>query len=255
MKLFYFTSTGNSLSVAKAIANPDDELISIPQIKNGQSSFKADVIGIITPIYAFACPMIVKKFLASSTFETNYLFLIGTYGCKAGGFCLNTQKLLKKQGINLDYANTIKMVDNHLGLFEMDAERALLPSKNVNDHLSRIINDIKQQKPFVALTLREERFMNFIMNSLSFLDSSKNAAKRIKIDNTCTKCGICLKVCPCKNITIKEKAVIGNYCTKCMGCIHHCPVGAIHLINEKSTARWRNPDVSLKEIIESNNQL
>ena len=54
MKTFYFSATGNSLSVAKRIGG---ELISIPQIINSEDkTVKDDVIGIVFPIYSLNFP-------------------------------------------------------------------------------------------------------------------------------------------------------------------------------------------------------
>ena len=36
-------------------------------------------------------------------------------------------------------------------------------------------------------------------------------------------------------------------------CVHNCPKNAIHLKNEKSNARFRNPEVSVKDLVEANN--
>jgi hypothetical protein len=35
--------------------------------------------------------------------------------------------------------------------------------------------------------------------------------------------------------------------------VHLCPQNALHLKNEKSGERWRNPDISLAEITRANN--
>jgi ferredoxin len=79
------------------------------------------------------------------------------------------------------------------------------------------------------------------------------AIERI-IDKNCVKCGVCAKVCPTGNIIIGENVSFGDNCEMCLGCVHLCPQNALHLKNEKSAARWRNPDVGLNEIIESNRQ-
>ncbi len=58
MKTFYFTSTGNSMYVAKSIGG---DLYSIPQmLKEGKDAFRDEVIGFVLPCYAFGVPRIVK---------------------------------------------------------------------------------------------------------------------------------------------------------------------------------------------------
>jgi protein involved in ribonucleotide reduction len=76
--LFYFTATGNSLYVAKKL---DPNPISIPQALRGDNlSFEAETIGIVCPIFAGDAPSIVVDFLKKAKFNTDYLYMIMTYG-------------------------------------------------------------------------------------------------------------------------------------------------------------------------------
>lgn len=74
--IFYFTATGNSLYAAKQFS---ESPISILQVKSGMT-FKDDTIGIICPVYCGEVPKLVLNFITNSKFETEYLFLILTYG-------------------------------------------------------------------------------------------------------------------------------------------------------------------------------
>jgi len=51
---------------------------------------------------------------------------------------------------------------------------------------------------------------------------------------------------------VKGKLEFKHNCDGCLACIHLCPVGAIKLKKEKGTVRFRNSNVEVKEIIESN---
>ena len=76
--LFYFTGTGNSLYVARQI---EETPISIPQVLHQENlNFKDEKIGIVYPVYAGEAPKIVLEFLEKATFETDYFYLILTYG-------------------------------------------------------------------------------------------------------------------------------------------------------------------------------
>ena len=80
--IFYFTATGNSLYVARQL---DSECISIPQVIHGELKFKAERIGIVCPVYGHEMPETVKKFIKKATFDTDYLYLVETYGHRHGG--------------------------------------------------------------------------------------------------------------------------------------------------------------------------
>ena len=76
--VFYFTATGNSLYVAKYFS---EHPVSIPQIMQGtRRQFADDSIGIICPVYAGQPPKLVLRFLQESDFQTDYFYIIRTYG-------------------------------------------------------------------------------------------------------------------------------------------------------------------------------
>ncbi|HML86339.1 MAG TPA: (4Fe-4S)-binding protein, partial [Bacteroidales bacterium] len=65
--------------------------------------------------------------------------------------------------------------------------------------------------------------------------------------------GICGKVCPVDNIEIAKKPSFKGNCQQCLACANHCPQKAIRLKTEKSKVRYINKNITLKEIITSNN--
>lgn len=253
MKILYFTATGNSLYVAKRIGG---ELFSIPQmIKEGKYDFKDDSIGIVCPIYGFTPPKLVKRFLKRVEIDAKYGFVVGTYGCRYGYFGEQVTKIFKKRRINLDYVNAVKMVDTAVVGFKIKEQLATLKEKQVDKQLDVILNDIKVNKRRFIYLKTEERKRAFIHHLLNPLSSILNGSKTLSIDEKCTKCGTCEKVCPVKAITINDTVKISSRCESCLACLHNCPSKAIHQKMEKSGERYRNEEITLNEIIESNNQL
>ena len=250
MTIFYFTSTGNSLAVAKRIGGT---LISIPQIVDApEPLYRDDAIGVIFPIYGFSTPRIVRAFLNKVKLEADYLFAIGTYGNMPGAAMVNVQKQAQRNGYRFDYANHLLMVDNFLPIFEMDAEAKKLPAKKVEEKTAKIVADINSRKHIQAQAALPFRALTTILEAV-MPSSSKNAQKYL-VNDKCIKCGICAKVCPAKNINITDKVNFSLQCEGCLACIHLCPQNALHLKNQRSGKRWRNPDVTLNEIIGANNR-
>ena len=106
MTIFYFTATGNSLSVAKQISGT---LISIPQVVDSDNQhYKDDVIGIVFPIFALSTPKIVRRFLEKVRFEADYTFAIGTYGNMPGSAMMSLYKTSQKRGLRFDYTIILK---------------------------------------------------------------------------------------------------------------------------------------------------
>ncbi len=249
MTIFYFTSTGNSLSVAKKIGG---KLVSIPQVVDLENQhYKDDVIGIVFPTYGSAPPQMVKKFLEKATFDAKYIFAIGTYGNMAGSCMYDLKKYSDKNGYKFDYVNNVKMVDNYLYMFDINKQIQTLPAKKVQEQIANIVNDINSHKLLEGKASVIIRLLSRLINSMA--KPSEKALSYI-VNDSCTKCGLCSKVCPAKNITVDTKVNFGTHCENCLACVHLCPENAIHLKQEKSSKRWLNPEVTVKEIIEANNR-
>ena len=121
--VFYFTATGNSLYVAKELeARP----VSIaPAIHEPNKVYRADRIGIVCPIFGHEMPELVKDFLKAARFETDYFYILLTYGNRHGGAAELAKAYVEELGIHPDYINVILMVDNFLPGFDMEEQKQL----------------------------------------------------------------------------------------------------------------------------------
>ena len=252
MKILYFTATGNSLSVAKRIGG---ELLSIPQmIKQEIYIIEDEVVGIISPVYCADLPKMVQKYLKQLKINAQYVFGICTYGYQLGGAMRHLEEYLVSAGNKVNYVNKLIMVDTALQRFETEKQIANLPKKEVERHLAEIISDINSRKNFIAKTSCVDMMIDKLYHALGKGEIADEKAHRYIIDENCVLCGTCAKVCPSNNIVIADgKLTFLNQCEGCLGCLHNCPKKAIHLKNEQSTARFRNPEVKISEIIAANN--
>lgn len=253
MIIFYYTGTGNSLSVAKSIGG---ELISIPQVmKSKELYFKSDAIGIVFPIYGLEAPKKVQEFISKVKIEADYIFAIGTYGNSPGAAMSNLEKLAEKNDFHFDYLNYLLMVDNCLPIFNIDKQIENLPKKNVEKNLEIIINEIKNKEKKYAKESVLGKIITSVYGAYARRTYTGNEAKKYIVGDNCTRCGTCARGCPAGNIIVSNKVEFKDKCELCQSCIHLCPQNAIHLKNEKNNTRWRNPEVALSEIIKANNQI
>lgn len=252
--IFYFTGTGNSLYVAKAI---EDNPISIPQIVNKtEQVYKADKIGIVSPIYGHEVPEMVKRFLKTAKFQTDYFYIILTFGNRHGGAVELTANFCEEYGIKVNYLNLIEMVDNWLPTFDMDKQKKI--DKKVDTHLSEIIKDIQSGKSYIQpVTDTDREAHKQYLENISKMPADIFQHLYI-VNEDCIQCEICTKVCPAGCISLQNSNIVYDMknCQICMSCIHNCPKKAIQLnIPEKNRqARYRNENVKLQEIIEANIQ-
>lgn len=251
MKILYFTGTGNCLSVAKRF---DAERLSVPQmIKNNIYQIEDDVVGIIYPVYAISIPDIVREYLSKCKIKANYVFVIATYGFTDCGSLHEMKKLLEANGNKADYYNSLLMVDNYLPFFDIETQLAKLKEKNIENNLNKIVEEVNAK-------IKKEENCGWLNNLASSIGHNvvkqieKHTPKMFYVNEECISCGVCKKICPVSNITQEEKGkpIFGNNCESCLACIHNCPQNAIQIKTQRSAKRFRNENVSLNEIIESN---
>ena len=251
MKIFYFTSTGNNLAIAKRLGS---KLYSIPKVLKGkQFEFEDSEIGIIFPCYYLGTPSIVKEFLSKVTLKAEYIFAIMSYGNIAAGGVNHFHKLTRQNGIKLSYLNDILMVDNYLPLFEVQKQLDLIPKKKIDENLSKILDDIDLRKHYIKRTGLLKNFASLLALTIGEKFVHGNVDAKFSVESNCNSCGICAQVCPVDNIRLETKPQYLHNCIECLGCIHHCPQNAIRLKGEKSKLRFINKEIKLSEIVKANN--
>ena len=79
------------------------------------------------------------------------------------------------------------------------------------------------------------RKTGFFVQRAYFGHKTRRYSSKLKVDiDKCIGCGQCEKLCPMKNITIKnQKAVSSDQCTMCYRCINKCPKQALTLLGKK----------------------
>ena len=267
--ILYFTATGNSLYVARQLADENTELFSIPQlVKEGKYEFMADEIGIVYPIYGQMPPNMVRGFIQKARLKADYKFAALTYGNMQFAAVGIWDEVSRKAGNAFDYITSILMVDNWLPNFDMNEQMKI--DKHIPESLKRITADIAARKHEVPPTgdRAKQLFSRFLNDrrldpDVGYLMRSE---KYFVVNDTCIGCGICTEVCPCGNYELASTGVkTEGDCDFCFACIHNCPQKAIKFAElpdspflahgEKNPdARFRNEHVSLWSIKESNRQ-
>jgi len=251
MKIFYLTSTGNSLYVARKIGG---ELNSIAKLlsEGKKLEFKADKIGIVFPCYMFGVPHLVKEFLSKAKLESDYIFAVVTYGSFSAGVADMFIKTAEGFGNKISYINEVLMVDNYIPLFDIETQIEGIPGKKIDEQIDKVCGDIKSS---AELRKTGGVFMEILSRIAApfFERTRKTADLRFAVEESCNSCKICEKVCPVGNITVTVKPEFHHNCEKCFACTHNCPQNSIRVKGEKGRTRWTNEHVKTKEIIDANN--
>ncbi len=255
-KLYYFSGTGNSLQVARDLAKElgGAEIISIAKVINQGPDLSADSIGIIYPVYMFGMPLIVARFLSKlQPAGGKYIFAIATYGGMAGNALGQNAALLAGQGLKLSAGFLIKMPGNYTPLYgaleEKKQQRLFAKEKARIKEIAHIVKERRQVKieknNFLFNLIFSGLIYNFAGPRIPFLD------KDFWADEKCTACGICVRACPVKNITLVDKKPRWLHrCEQCFACLHWCPEEAIQYAKKTpGRKRYRHPEIKLEDLL------
>lgn len=160
----------------------------------------------------------------------------------------------KKHNIEVNYSNSIAMVGNHIPIVDIEKQKSL--DKNIEENIHQLIDDVSNHRNYINSGMILGSVLRNALKVVKKVKTMDNPAN-FSVNENCIKCGTCIKVCPRANVSYNESKhiVFGDHCESCLSCVNNCPKKAIQVKGDKKpNARYRNDYVSLKEIINSNNQ-
>ncbi len=195
----------------------------------------------------------VRKFIEKANIKTDYLFFVYTYGMSESVARPTAISVMEQAGHRLDYVNAVLMVDNYLPGFEVQKQLDTVAKKDIEGQIEQVCRDIAGRKHNAGkVTLLDKIGMAAVHGTMGKAIHRSDAAQKYIVNDNCIKCGICAKVCPADNITVTDKVRFSDHCEVCYACVHNCPKNAIHLKSERSSLRFRNENVTIKDIIAAN---
>jgi ferredoxin len=267
--LFYFSGTGNSLYVARALSSKvDAEYIDIATIA-AENNFivSQSTIGIIFPVYYGRIPLIVGRFLQKLRFSTEtYIFAVATYGGGTGECKEMIEQLLAHGNKRLNAFFGIHMVQN---AFRKPWEKAEAINSRALSAIDEIESWIRMQREGAPLRISLSialmhnihiAFMKLYKKKLSVLSKLPPNEEFDKLINhsdasfsvldVCNGCKICERVCPVGNITLRgNKPTWHGKCENCLACYNWCPKNAIKTGIVQDNYYYYNRHISVNDII------
>lgn len=235
--IFYFSATGNSKAVAKALERElGDRAVSITDFKEPCPSHNAAAwlsLGIVFPVYGWNPPSVVYEFLDNLFclgVNTDYLYLVATCGDDIGTADKRMYEFLRSHNMKCNSAFSITMPNTYVCLPGFDVDKEDVRQNKLagfHDRITYIASQIKARNhtvsvnrgafPRIKTGLLGWLFAKFLMTDRYFHTTS-----------TCALCKKCITVCPRHNISISYNKIMWNKnCSGCLACYHHCPHRAV----------------------------
>ena len=238
----YFSGTGNSKYAAELFCKEyENEALtySIEDADALKAITESDLIVFAYPVQFSTVPKIMRDYITDhcELWMNKRVFIIATMGLFSGDGSGMLGRLVQSCGAKVIGGLHLKMPDS------IADEKALKrpPEKNkelVKQAEQKIKESVKRLK---ANKSTQEgigvlyRLAGFFGQRAYFGHKTRAYSSKLKVDtDKCIGCGLCEKLCPMNNITIKDqKAVSSDRCTMCYRCINKCPKQALTLLGKR----------------------
>lgn len=241
MLTLYMSGSGNTKHCAEKLTGHLDknaQILPIESKETPQALERHDTVILAYPVHYSNIPYMVRDIINKNEklWKGKKVFCLATMGAFSGDGAGCAARLLKKYGAEISGGLHLKMPDSigDVKLLKKSFEQNLQIINETDKKIERAAKMIRSGKyPQEGLSIWAH-IAGLFGQRLWFSGKTKGYSDKLKISSACVGCGLCEKLCPMGNISIKDsKAVASDKCTMCYRCINKCPQKAITLIGDK----------------------
>jgi len=244
MVMLYFSGTGNSKYIAELFnrymngkSNSSKgcsiKCCSIEEnLDFAQLISLEEVIGFCYPIYGSRVPRIMREFTEKHIgfLKNKKIIIFCTQLIFSGDGARAFTDLFPKNYIEVMYAEHFLMPNNVCNFFLL----SLANEKKIKKYITRAEQKMQIVCSNIKNGIIKKRGFNNISRMLGLVQGTfmpkieKKASDSVIINEDCTKCRLCVSICPMHNLEYKNEKIMHNHnCTLCYRCINQCPEKAI----------------------------
>ncbi|MFC2107629.1 EFR1 family ferrodoxin [Bacteroidota bacterium] len=259
--IYYFSGTGNARNCAIWMAESAESRGINTEVFNitGKKKFEfpeenkgMTLIGFVYPTHGFNAPPVVLKFLRKFPgMKNTHAFVMNTRGGLklwkmftpgwSGLALLLPALMLLFKGYKIKAMKPVDLPSNwislHPGLRNKVIDSIYSHWKaNVLRFSEKVLSGKSIYRGLIDLPLD---LLILPISILYYFFGRFMLAKTFIATNECTQCGICVKGCPLKAISMKNNLPYWGFtCESCMKCMNTCPERAIQTTHSFSIALW-----------------
>ncbi len=248
--ILFFSGTGNTHYVAHYLARKIGSLpleITIRSVEQVEAEAvpEFDLLAVGFPVYAASAPPFFQEYLHRLPHgEGRGAFAFCTKGAFAGSADRRVLQGLTAQGyVGLGSSSVLMPGTDGLAFVAKNGWMArwaqnkdfdhLASADRLADRIGAVIKELLAGKRAVELRVLDRRAGLSPANRLwrwAYEQSTAPLKQRFAADDRCTRCGLCVHICPSHNIRLEEDGVhFADRCVMCMRCVHQCPQEAIQI--------------------------
>ncbi len=243
----YFSGTGNSKYAAEVFCNEydkDSKVLSIEEENITNEIKNNDFLLFSYPVQYSTSPKILRDFISdnSELWKNKRIFIIATMGLFSGDGSGYLARILKKYSAEIIGGLHLKMPDSIADekVLKRSFEKNKIIIEQAEQKIRKSVELLKLRKPTKEGIGLFYRILGFLCQRLFFSHKTKKYSDKLKINDNCIGCSLCVSICPMKNIRIEDKkAVADDKCTMCYRCINNCPKQAITLLGNKVYEQYK----------------